>query len=184
MSLGLSASWHTFTLCTATDIDVQCELQMFWHVSWLALRVIRHLERVVPLNEHARCADVFLGLAIYTNIRESWTTQATFDEATSLLHIHQKTAKSPAVMIEHVLAGTVRPLFALSKTAAVTAQGRRAIAPQRQRCEAIGSEKALKPWKFEQRYLLSVVRWVLQNLDVRRTSSFLCTSSNRLSPRS
>ncbi|KAI9827262.1 MAG: hypothetical protein M1832_005400 [Thelocarpon impressellum] len=145
-------------------------LVLFWRVSWLGIQIVRQLDTMDSVEKYDERVHVFLSLAIYTDKRDVWTTEASFAGASSLLEEHSDAARKPEVLVEHILRGVIRPRFAKSKNPAITAQGRKAIAPPRRVYEAIHEEADAKPWKFKEVYLLTVLRWTLQNLDTESVS--------------
>ena len=74
-----------------------------------------------------------------------------------------------ANLISHFLRLTIRPLFAKSQHPAVTSQGRKVttnVLPRRFAQEE--SEEVAKPWKYHDSYAMSLLRWIVQNLDERQ----------------
>jgi len=70
-------------------------------------------------------------------------------------------------IVSAILKDDVRPLFAKSKNPAITSQGRKNIRTVQVRYDSIVVNPESKPWKCHQPYIVSVFRWVLQNLHVR-----------------
>jgi len=60
----------------------------------------------------------------------------------------------------------IKPLFAKSKNSAITPAGRKAITPLPVPIQHGVDEEVLKPWKYGDCYIVTVLEWVLQQLDV------------------
>lgn len=144
------------------------EHRYFRVISYLGIQVLSYLDRILPLGKYENRASTIMRLAVLTDERDVWTSQRTAEMAHSFLASHGHIAKERSVLIEHILRKSIRPLFAKSKNPAITAQGRKAMAPLPTKLEALEDEKDIKPWKYEKGYIITVFRWVLQNLDVRQ----------------
>ena len=71
-----------------------------------------------------------------------------------------------ANLVNHLLRLTIRPLFSKSQHPAVTAQGRKVttkVLPKRFDLEE--PDEVAKPWKNKESHAISLLHWVVQNLD-------------------
>ena len=78
-------------------------------------------------------------------------------------------------LFDHILAKIVKPIFARTrKNPDVTSQGRKAMSTNlnRTKHERSGGgvvfgkeEKSTKPWKYDKRYILTIIRYLLLNMD-------------------
>lgn len=80
-----------------------------------------------------------------------------------------------SALFDHILSKIVKPIFARTKkNPDVTSEGRKAMSTNlmRTKHERSGGgvvfgkeEKHTKPWKYDKRYILTIFRWVLLNMD-------------------
>lgn len=144
------------------------DIRRFYSISFLGLRILRHLDSLLPLEEVEDHAVVVKSLAIYTDEQDLWTTEASARESQAVLSKHSQLARKSSVLIDYILRNVIIPLFAKSQNPAVTSQGRRAIAPMPVGHDYEISDRDTKPWKYDKVYIVAVFRWVLQNLDVSK----------------
>ena len=147
------------------------ELRYFQSASYIGIKLIQDLNGFYPLEQLENHASIITSLAVFTDEQDPWTTKRSTDRALFVLSIHDRLSKSPSVLVDHILRKTLKPLFASSKNPAITPQGRKAIAPLPTKLDTAVLEKDSKPWKYEKRYMITVFRWVLSNLDVRHLAS-------------
>lgn len=65
----------------------------------------------------------------------------------------------------------VKPQFAMSSNSALTGQGRKAIylSTDNNNQTYSNDEAQIKPWKFDHLYIVTVLQWIMENLDVRNS---------------
>ncbi|KAI1635608.1 hypothetical protein F4809DRAFT_663900 [Biscogniauxia mediterranea] len=120
-------------------------------------------------------ASALLSTVAYTRAADPWTAG---DAAAALAQSLLLRARFPpgkrGDIADVVLAGFLRPLFARSRPAGVTAAGRRAAypaeeggagEPARYRYVGAGSDPAAKPWMHARRYAVTVFEWAVENAD-------------------
>lgn len=88
------------------------------------------------------------------------------------------TTERARFITEDVLPGFLRPLFAKSRPATVTASGRAAAFPEPAPRYGQGDDfghgddiTATKPWKYARRYAVTVFEWAVKNSDVSYNST-------------
>lgn len=110
-------------------------------------------------------------MAAFTDERDPWATAEASHTATGLLQAylnHTRQAKDYFLLIVGaILKDSVRPLFARSKNPAITSQGRKNIRVIHARYDSTVVDPESKPWRYQRPYIVSVFRWILQNLNVR-----------------
>ncbi|KAL9607056.1 MAG: hypothetical protein Q9167_007990 [Letrouitia subvulpina] len=108
-------------------------------------------------------------LASFTNERDAWVTHGAYEDARALLLATIERIKgSPKlyqILMTRILQHQVKPLFAKSKTPLLTAQGRKAIHPLPAAFETIDVEAGNKPWKYRSPHIVTVFKWVLDQID-------------------
>jgi Tti2 family len=128
---------------------------------------MQYLDTHVFLEKEEIEPSVLLGIIAYTDIQDPWTTEATKHAAEQLLARHRDQLLSHDFIIDHVLAGYIRPLFSGSKPATVTPQGRKAINPvPKVANHPSDQDSANKPWKSQDVSSLTTFRWAILNMDV------------------
>ena len=115
--------------------------------------------------------DLITCLASFTDNRDPWTRSEACEAATALLnnHLSQLTASDPQALSQiliNLLQTRIKPLFSKTNTPVLTDQNRKALYPLPIPLEGSTAEVELKPWKFREVYILTVFRWILNQLDV------------------
>ena len=126
---------------------------------------------IVPLRDDDSAVEFFQALASFTQSRDSWTTEALKIQADNLLQRSIKLLRhecdSIEALLSRLLREKVKPLFAKSKNPNVTEAGRKNISPLPVPVEHSIDEIALKPWKYQDVYIVAVFEWILNQLNVR-----------------
>lgn len=117
--------------------------------------------------------SAIIALATYTNQDDRWSSQELAESVQELLdgafgrHSSGSDAKLQAFILDEVLQGFLRPLFSKSRPATVTASGRKAEFVQPSRYDNFDADaEANKPWKYQQRYAVTVFSWAVDHTDV------------------
>ena len=139
------------------------------------LILLSHLERIEPSSSGREGEQLTVSLisclASFTDLREEWSGQKASEEAHCLLAVllgsFKAESKSFRSLIGVLLEQHVKPLFAKTKNPAITSQGRKAIGSAPTNYLLSDPESELKPWKFHDVYVVTMFRWILENLDVR-----------------
>lgn len=145
------------------------QTRLFQHIAFIGLQIIKHLNWLLPLSTYNDQFNVITSIVIYADEKDPWTSKAASQNAQTLL---LKTILGPSrdtspALLDFLLREKIKPLFLQSKNPAVTSLGRKAIRPMVSKYDDdIIGEKETKPWKFDQRYMLTVFRWVLLNMNV------------------
>lgn len=143
--------------------------------SSVAIRLLVGLDWIFPISEVASSQAVIVSLAAFTDERDPWVTLSSFQTAILLLKKYVEDTRqsdgSLGLLIRAILEQKIRPLFARTKNPAITSQGRRSIRLVHGGYDPSAQDPETKPWKFRHIYIVSVFRWVLQNIDVRTSST-------------
>lgn len=137
------------------------------------LILLSHLERIEPSSSGREGEQLTVSLisclASFTDLREEWSGQKASEEAHCLLAVllgsFKAESKSFRSLIGVLLEQHVKPLFAKTKNPAITSQGRKAIGSAPTNYLLSDPESELKPWKFHDVYVVTMFRWILENLD-------------------
>lgn len=105
-------------------------------------------------------------LASFTDERDAWVTRGAYEDARVLLSQSIKnSSRLYQTLMTRILQHHVKPLFAKSKTPLLTAQGRKAINPLPVAFETIDVDAVNKPWKYRSSHIVTVFKWVLEQID-------------------
>lgn len=137
----------------------------------VGIRLLSHLGKIGDAHGIEATPELITCLSSFTHAEDPWTNQASQTEASDLLFHYIRTFASKTggsqPLLSNLLRNIVKPAFAKSKNSAVTPAGRKAISTLPPTIEASIDETKLKPWKYDQVYMVTVFDWVLKQLDVR-----------------
>ena len=137
----------------------------------VGIRLLSHLRRIGDAHGNEATPELITCLSSFTHVEDPWTNQASQTEASDLLVHYKRTFTSKTEeslpLLTKLLTDIVKPAFTKSKNSAITPAGRKAISTLPPRIEASIDESKLKPWKYDQVYIVTVFDWVLKQLDVR-----------------
>ena len=143
-----------------------------------SLQVIFLLEDMYPFSkdEQALVVSMLTYLASYSDASAPWTCSKAQSQAQLLSSLYVDSQSLPR-LISELLKQRVKPLFTKSKNPAITPQIRKAIHPLPSD-ETAQSDLDIenKPWKHEHIYVISLLQWIYENLDVG--SSILLPHAN------
>lgn len=139
------------------------------------LILLSHLEKIDPQpsgrEKEKLTVRLTSCLASFTDPREEWSSQEASEQARSILGLvlrpFRAEPKSFGSLITLLLQQHVKPLFAKTSNPAITSQGRKAVTSTQTNYLLGDPESELKPWKFHHVYVVTMFRWILENLDVR-----------------
>lgn len=139
------------------------------------LNLLSHLEKIDPQSfgreKEKLTVSLTSCLASFTDPREEWSSQEASEQARSILDLvlrpFRAEPKSFGSMITLLLQQYVKPVFAKTKNPAITSRGRKAVASAPTNYLVGDPESELKPWKFHHVYVVTMFRWILENIDVR-----------------
>lgn len=115
---------------------------------------------------------VLLAIVAFTSTRDPWTTFLTSQYAYVLLDTFKTQSLNDEFLIKFVLSDFIRPLFSKSRPETVTVSGRRAMpssAPLRPH-NFKEAEMAMKPWRYDYPYSITVFEWAVNNVSVSHPS--------------
>lgn len=139
------------------------------------LSLLSHLERIDPSSseraEQKPIISLTSCLVSFTDPREEWSSQEASELSRSLLNpllrLSRAEPKRFRSFVTVLLEQHVKAQFAKTKNPAITSQGRKAIVVESTNYLVNDPENELKPWKFHHVYVVTMFRWILENLDVR-----------------
>lgn len=139
--------------------------------STVAIRVLVILNSVLPIPKHTKPQAVIVSLAAFTDERDSWVAAEACHTATDLLQAYlddtrQTKGEFPSVA-GALLKDHIRPLFAKSKNPAITSKGRKNIRTVQAGYDLNLVDPESRLWKYRYPYIVSLFRWILQNINVR-----------------
>lgn len=111
--------------------------------------------------------NILLSWIAYTNVDDPWTSKDLEEKAGELLNRHQEQLLTPDFIVDHVLAGFIRPLFSSSRAPIITPQGRKAIsAGSTSLHQANNLDSSSKAWKSRDVHAVAVFEWAVGHMDV------------------
>ncbi|MCJ1385354.1 hypothetical protein MMC17_008476 [Xylographa soralifera] len=134
------------------------------------LRLLSHLQRLVPRLYENPALDVVTSLASFTDPRDPWTRPEASEAASSLLGdlLHRGSTINPkflSKLLASLLQDRVKASFGKTNNSTITEQGRKTNYRLPGAADFSDSEVELKPWKFRDVYILTVFKWILGKLD-------------------
>ncbi|KAK2808034.1 hypothetical protein FQN50_005116 [Emmonsiellopsis sp. PD_5] len=138
--------------------------------STVGISVLQLLNSISPITQidPDEVVDIITALAAYTCKTDPWTTEQAFNKATSILGDYELSLRSSndggalATLLGEILKIKVKPLFARTKTPALTAAGRKNVHPLPQvRFDPSIFDPESKPWKFRDVYVVTVLGWIV-----------------------
>ncbi len=130
------------------------------------LLLLSHLRRLVPPPRDEPDAAVLTCLAAFSDKNDPWNSSSAQEEASNLVKDYTRSSRLSA-MLTSILQKRIKPLFSRTGNPAITPQGRKAINPRPNNITMHSDIDAeVKPWKFRDVYIVTVLQWVLQCLDV------------------
>lgn len=144
------------------------------------LHLLSHLERICPITHDDRKSTLALLSCViaFLEPQEAWSSPETAELAKTFtgrilnkFEFKQEKQKIQFAIIR-LLDQQVKPQFAMSRSSALTGQGRKAIYlstdnNNNNQSTYINDEAQMKPWKFDHVYIVTVLQWIMENLDVR-----------------
>ena len=136
-------------------------------MSLSGILLLARLQQIQPPSENEHVLPILACLASFTDLNDPWTCSKARDHAHSLLE-NYLASENISTALTALLQERIKPLFAKTKNAAITQQGRRAIDPLSSSATAHSDlDGEAKPWKYRDAYSVTIFQWVLKHLDVR-----------------
>lgn len=134
------------------------------------LHVLSHLETISPIPSWSLPVNLVTCLASFTDPSDPWSSHQIASIATSSLKLVlsalEPSPKASAALLTTLLSEQVKPLFAKSKNSAITPAGRKAINQLPSNFTHIENEERAYPWRYNDIYIVTVLQWILQKLNV------------------
>ncbi|KAI1452543.1 hypothetical protein F4805DRAFT_470786 [Annulohypoxylon moriforme] len=157
-------------VCSGASLDEDTtnyiQLRRKGEVGLLAIEQLIKVPLEAPLQLRA---SVLLRLAAFTNVADPWATAESSALARKLLEAQLQIldeSQTKSLIVEDILTTFLRPLFSKSRSAAVTASGRKAEFVEPSRYDTVDRETPeTKPWKYAHRYAITVFSWAVEHSD-------------------
>lgn len=141
------------------------------------LRLLSHIQNLLAVEDTDSTVEYVMCLASFTDQRDPWTSPEAFSEANPLLgqyfEVIKASPKDSHILLTRLLQEKIKPLFVKFRSREITEQGRKAVSPLPGAFVSSDLEATEKPWKFRNVYVVTVVKWVLEHLDVLTKNSYL-----------
>lgn len=135
------------------------------------LHLLSHLNRIYPTCDRNSTLSLLSCVVTFLDPREAWSSPETSELANTFIGriLNEFECKHQKIQfaIIGLLEDHVKPQFAMSASSALMGQGRKAIYLATDNQMYIDTEARIKPWKFDRVYIVTVLQWILGNLDVR-----------------
>ncbi|KAL6719105.1 hypothetical protein ACLMJK_003340 [Lecanora helva] len=108
---------------------------------------------------------LFTCLASFSDESDVWTSLETYEQALNLLKTCTDSERQ-SDLLRALLEERIKPLFVRSKSPAITQEGRKAI-DSLPLNDSLHSDLDIKvkPWKYRTVYIITVIQWILTQLD-------------------
>lgn len=147
------------------------------------LHLLSHLERICPTHDRKSTLSLLSCVISFLEPQEAWSSPETAELANAftgrILNDFECKQQKVQFAIIGLLEDHVKPQFAMSKSSALTGQGRKAIYLTTDNQTYSDDEARIKPWKFDHMYIVTVLQWIMENLDVRIFDARKISSSSR-----
>ncbi|KAG8527457.1 uncharacterized protein KY384_007609 [Bacidia gigantensis] len=106
-------------------------------------------------------------LASYTDLNDPWTSAILHKKSTELLKdsFQFYTSKAWKNLLTGLLEVKVKPAFAVKNHPKITKSARKVIGMGETRATLAGEDIMIKPWKFDEVFVPTILRWVLLQLE-------------------
>ena len=115
-------------------------------------------------------SEVLLSLLAFTQLGDTWNSKQAYEISMDDLDHQSQEVLTGAFIVDYVLKGFIRPLFAKSTPRTITSQGRKApdeTLGNRITEMASSPDTISKPWKCRDIHTVTVFKWVVTRADVR-----------------
>ena len=149
------------------------EVAKFRVTSLSGILLLAHLQKIKPPSKKEHVVTFLTCLASFTDLNDPWTCSEARDHAYFLLEDYAA-SNNLSTAIAGLLEERIKPLFAKTRSPAITQQGRKAVDPLPSPATAHSDlDGKAKPWKYRDAYGVTVFQWVLKHLDVRKIANLL-----------
>lgn len=135
------------------------------------LHLLSHLQRIFPAYDRNSTLSLLSCVISFLDPQEAWSSPESSELAYIFIGriLNELECKNQKIQfaIIGLLEDQVKPQFTMSKSSALTEQGRKAIYLATDKHKYSDNEVQIKPWKFDHVYIVTVLQWILENLDVR-----------------
>lgn len=135
------------------------------------LHLLSHSERICPAHDRNSTLSLLSCVISFLDPQAAWSSPETSELAYIFIGriLNELECKHQKIQftIIGLLEDQVKPQFTMSKSSALSEQGRKAIYLATDKHEYSDNGVQIKPWKFDHVYIVTVLQWILENLDVR-----------------
>ena len=144
--------------------DTKCLL--FKLMSIVGLKFLSLLHDLFPIILRRSTPEIIMCLASFSDLRDIWVRPDCAEIAGRSLKTFINTDASLAMnVIADLLRTRILSAFKASRSVRITQAGHKALTPLGDSYSSHEDKAQIKSWKYEQVYIPSVLRWLLQNLD-------------------
>ncbi|KFY88970.1 hypothetical protein V500_06019 [Pseudogymnoascus sp. VKM F-4518 (FW-2643)] len=136
--------------------------------SIFALNSVKLLISYGLISEANTMSEVLLSLLAFTQLGDTWNSKQAYEISMDALDHQSQEVLTGAFIVDYVLKGFIRPLFAKSTPRTITSQGRKAPDENlgNRITEMASSPDAIsKPWKCRDIHTVTVFKWVVTRAD-------------------
>ncbi|KFY65185.1 hypothetical protein V496_02761 [Pseudogymnoascus sp. VKM F-4515 (FW-2607)] len=136
--------------------------------SVFALKSIKLLISYGLIPEANTMSEILLILLAFTQLGDTWNSKPAYEISMDILDQQSREVLAGTFIVDYVLKGFIRPLFAKSTPRTVTSQGRKAPDETlgNRIAEVASSPDAIsKPWKCKDIHAVTVFEWVVTRAD-------------------
>ncbi|ELR09170.1 hypothetical protein VC83_05582 [Pseudogymnoascus destructans] len=152
----------------ANSAEIEKAREEWKFTSIFALKSIDLLISYGFISEASTMSEVLLSLLAFTQLGDTWNSKPAYDISKGALDHQSQEVHTGAFIVDYVLKGFIRPLFAKSTPQTITSQGRKAPNENlgNRITEVPSSPDAIwKPWKCRDIHAVTVFKWVVTTAD-------------------
>jgi hypothetical protein len=131
----------------------------------LFVRILKSLDTLTPLSQLVGFDQLVSFLASFTDDLGLYGNVFARGEVLYLLSKYHSESTNSHVLVDYILTKVIRPVFAKIPSS-ITASGRRAISSDTDSFGQFSTDMLPKPWSHEKRYVLTLLKWTVNQLTV------------------
>lgn len=165
-----SFNWALLTILSANSPEIEKAREEWRFTSIFALNSMKLLISYGYISEASTMPEVLLSLLAFTHLDDTWNSKPAYEVSKDALDHQSQEVHTGTFIVDYVLKGFIRPLFAKSTPQTITSQGRKAPIENlgNRIIEVASSPDAIsKPWKCRDIHAVTVFKWVVTTADVR-----------------
>ncbi|OBT72381.1 hypothetical protein VF21_07477 [Pseudogymnoascus sp. 05NY08] len=152
----------------ANSAELEESREEWRFTSIFALKSIKLLISYGFISEASTMSEALLSLLAFTQLGDTWNSKPAYEISKDTLDHQSQEVHTGAFIVDYVLKGFIRPLFAKSTPQTITSQGRKA--PNENLGNRIAEVASIpdaitKPWKCKDVHAVTVFKWVVTKAD-------------------